>query len=197
MTGYETFGLYQALKLHFTQESYDFFKYNGKTNVSVTTFDNRKDKYHFHKLSRRLSQREDMIDFIVANLVEDGNTWVGSLLTEDAEVNYRKHQKVLQSISYIFENECRNVFSGLDNPNEALKTEGDYPILLKSGLRKEVSIETVCLLNNVLGFVPMWSKKIADTIHWPNYRMKLLKYAAFLPKDDVKYKLLLKKVLNT
>jgi len=25
----------------------------------------------------------------------------------------------------------------------------------------------------------------------------LLKYAAFLPKDDVKYKLLLKKVLNT
>ena len=102
MTGYETFGLYQALKLHFTQESYDFFKYNGKTNVSVTTFDNRKDKYHFHKLSRRLSQREDMIDFIVANLVEDGNTWVGSLLTEDAEVNYRKHQKVLQSISYIF-----------------------------------------------------------------------------------------------
>jgi hypothetical protein len=68
---------------------------------------------------------------------------------------------------------------------------------LKSGLRKEVSIETVCLLNNVLGFVPMWSKKIADTIHWPNYRMKLLKYAAFLPKDDVKYKLLLKKVLDT
>ena len=49
MTGYETFSLYQALKLHFTQESYDFFKYNGKTNVSVTTFENRKDKYHFYK----------------------------------------------------------------------------------------------------------------------------------------------------
>ena len=32
MTGYETFSLYQALKLHFTQESYDFFKYNGKMN---------------------------------------------------------------------------------------------------------------------------------------------------------------------
>jgi hypothetical protein len=196
MTGYETFGLYQALKLHFTQESYDFFKYNGKTNVSVTTFENRKDKYHFYKLSRRLAQKEDMIDFIVANLVEDEKTWVGSLLMEESEVNYRKHQKVIQSMSYTFENDCQKLFDGVKNPNDILMTDGDYPVLLKKGLQKSVNIESVCLLNNMLGFVPMWSKKIADTIHWPNYRMKLLKYSAFIPKDDVKYKLILKKVLN-
>ena len=197
MTGYETFGLYQALKLHFTQESYDFFKYNGKTNVSVTTFENRKDKYHFYKLSRRLAQKEDMIDFIVANLVEDEKTWVGSLLMQESEVNYRKHQKVIQSMSYTFENDCKLIFGDcILNPNEVLMTDGDYPVLLKKGLQKSVNIESVCLLNNMLGFVPMWSKKIADTIHWPNYRMKLLKYSAFIPKDDVKYKLILKKVLN-
>jgi len=196
MTGYETFGLYQALKLHFTQESYDFFKYNGKTNVSVTTFENRKDKYHFYKLSRRLAQKEDMIDFIVANLVEDEKTWVGSLLMEESEVNYRKHQKIIQSMSYTFENDCQKLFDGVKNPNDILMTDGDYPVLLKKGLQKSVNIESVCLLNNMLGFVPMWSKKIADTIHWPNYRMKLLKYSAFIPKDDVKYKLILKKVLN-
>ena len=197
MTGYETFGLYQALKLHFTQESYDFFKYNGKTNVSVTTFENRKDKYHFYKLSRRLAQKDDMVDFIVANLVEDEKTWVGSLLMQESEVNYRKHQKIIQSMSYTFENDCKLIFSDcILNPNEVLMTDGDYPVLLKKGLQKSVNIESVCLLNNMLGFVPMWSKKIADTIHWPNYRMKLLKYSAFIPKDDVKYKLILKKVLN-
>jgi len=197
MTGYETFGLYQALKLHFTQESYDFFKYNGKTNVSVTTFENRKDKYHFYKLSRRLAQKEDMIDFIVANLVEDEKTWVGSLLMQESEVNYRKHQKVIQSMSYTFENDCKLIFRDcILNPNEVLMTDGDYPVLLKKALQKSVNIESMCLLNNMLGFVPMWSKKIADTIHWPNYRMKLLKYSAFIPKDDVKYKLILKKVLN-
>ena len=197
MTGYETFSLYQALKLHFTQESYDFFKYNGKTNVSVTTFENRKDKYHFYKLSRRLAQKEDMIDFIVANLVEDEKTWVGSLLMQESEVNYRKHQKVIQSMSYTFENDCKLIFGDcILNPNQVLMTDGDYPVLLKKGLQKLVNIESVCLLNNMLGFVPMWSKKIADTIHWPNYRMKLLKYSAFIPKDDVKYKLILKKVLN-
>jgi hypothetical protein len=77
-----------------------------------------------------------------------------------------------------------------------LRVSDDYPTLLRKALRKEVTIETVCLLNNLMGFVPVWSKNIADTIHWPNYRLKLLKYAAFLPKDDVKYRLILKKVLN-
>ena len=194
MTGYETFSLYQALKLHFTQESYDFFKYNGKSNVSVTAFENRKDKYHFYKLSRRISQKDDMIDFIVSNLIEDENTWVGSLLQEEAEVNYRKHQKVLQSLSYIFENECRELFEDLKNPNDLLLTTGDYPILLTKALRKEVQIETVCLMNNILKFVPVWSKKISDTIRWPEYRLKIIKYSPFLPKEE-KYKTILKEVI--
>jgi DNA-binding transcriptional regulator/RsmH inhibitor MraZ len=196
MTGYETFGLYQALKLHFTSESYDFFKYNGKTNASVTTFENRKDKYHFYKLSRKYSDRDDMVNFIVANFVEDENSWVGSLLQENAEVNFRKHQKVIQSLSYTFENECRNLFEGFSNPNDIIMTDGVYPVLLTKTLRSEISIETLCVLNGVLNFFPMWAKRIDDTIRWPEFRRKCVKYASFLPKDDVKYKLILKKVLN-
>jgi hypothetical protein len=196
MTGYETFGLYQALKLHFTSESYDFFKYNGKTNVSVTTFENRKDKYHFYKLSRKYTDRDDMVNFIVANFVEDENSWVGSLLQENAEVNFRKHQKVIQSLSYTFENECRNVFDGFSNPNDIIMTDGVYPILLTKTLRSEISIETLCVLNSVLNFFPMWTKRIDDTIRWPEFRRKCIKYASFLPKDDVKYKLILKKVIG-
>lgn len=196
MTGYETFEIYQALKLHFTQESYDYFKYNGKTNVTVTAFENRKDKYHFYKLSRKFTVKEELIDFLVANFIEDGNIWVGNLLQEDADNRYLKYKKVLQSLSYIFENDCRDLFDGVEDPNSIIITNGDYPVLLTKALRKEIHIETLVLLNNVLGFVPMWSKKITDTIHWPNYRMKVMKFASFLPKDNVKYKLILKKVLT-
>lgn len=196
MTGYEAFGIYQALKLHFTTDSYDFFKYNGKTNVSVTAFENRKDKYHFYKLSRKYTNKEDLINFIVANLVEDETSWVGNLLTEESDNNFRKRQKVIQSLSYTFENDCKDLFDDCKEPNELLSTNGDYPILLTKTLQKDIQIETLCLLNQILNFLPMWDKKITDTIRWPEYRRKLLKYTAFLPKDSVKYKLILKGLIS-
>ena len=34
MTGYEAYELFQALKRHFTQEKFDFFKYRGHINTS-------------------------------------------------------------------------------------------------------------------------------------------------------------------
>ena len=197
MTGYETFEIYQALKLHFTSDSYDYFKYNGKTSISVNAFENRKDKYHFYKLSRKCNNKEDLINFVVANFVEDEKSWVGNLLTEEADMNYRKRQKVIQSLSYTFENDCKLIFEDcILNPNEVIKTDGDYPILLTKTLQKVTQIETLCILNDILGFFPMWSKKISDTIRWPEYRRKCIKYATFLPKDSVKYKLILKKVIT-
>lgn len=196
MTGYETFTTYQALKLHFTQKSFDYFKYNGKTNVSITSFENRKDKYHFYKLSRRFSNKDDLVSFIVSNFIENENSWVGDLLLEQAETNHKKHLKVLQSLSYTFENDCRTIFDGVKDPNDVVKVnDGDYPILLKKTLYKEIEFESFCLLAEILGFLPMWNKKIADTIRWPTLYQKTVKYAAFLPKDIVKYKLILKKVI--
>lgn len=196
MTGYEAFGLYESLKLHFNKDSYDFFKYNGKTNISVTSFENRKDKYHFYKLSRKYTDKQDLTDFIVANLVVSEKMWVGDLLSEDADVRYRDRKKTIQSLSYTFENDCRTVFDGVDDPNSVIATNGDYPVLLTKALRKEISIETLVILNHILGFFPMWNRKITDTIRWPDFRRRCDKYAAFLPQDVVKYKLILKKVIG-
>lgn len=196
MTGYETFGLYHALKLHFTTDSYDFFKYNGKASISVDAFEKRKDKWHFYKLSRRLQGRDDMTDFIVANLVNDENTWVGNLIEETSDVIYRQRQKVIQSLSYTFQNDCQKLFDGVSDPNAVLQSEsGDYPKLLTMTLRKEIELETLCILNRILGFVPMWTRKITDTVRWPNYNRKILKYTPFISYDDTRFKMILKKVI--
>jgi hypothetical protein len=196
MTGYEAFGLYESLKLHFTKDTYDYFKYNGKINISVQSFENRKDKYFFYKLSRKYTNKEDLIDFLVANFIQNEKVWIGNLLSEDADVAYRQRQKTIQSLSYTFENDCRKMFEELDNPNVALATNGDYPMLLTKTLRKEITFESLCLLNVILKFLPMWENKIDDTIRWPEYRRKIVKYTAFLPQDNVKYKLILKKVIT-
>ena len=148
-------------------------------------------------MSRKYTNKEDLINFIVANLIEDEKSWVGALLQEEADMNFRKRQKVIQSLSYTFENDCKLIFEDcILNPNEVLMTDGDYPLLLTKTLQKDVQVETLCILNQILGFFPMWADKINDTIRWPAYRQKCVKYASFLPQDSVKYKLILKKVLN-
>jgi hypothetical protein len=197
MTGYEAFGLYESLKLHFAKDSYDFFKYNGKTNISITAFENRKDKYHFYKLSRKFSNRDELISFIVANLIEKDNLWVGDLLGEEADIRYRNRQKVLQALSYEFTGDLNNLFDEVTDPNDLIRVnDGDYPKLLTKTLQKEIKIETLCIMAKILGFLPMWNKKISDTIRWPELSRKITKYTAFLPQDMIKYQLILKKKIQ-
>jgi hypothetical protein len=194
ITGYEAFGLFQSLKLHFTTDSYDFFKYNGKSRISIDAFENKKDKYYYYKLSRRLQSKNDLIAFIVANLLKKDNLWIGDLLTEESETIYRQRQKVLQSLTYTFQNDCTNLFDGVSNPNDILQSEnGDYPVLLVRSLRQEIEFETLCIMNAVLNFIPLWSRKITDTIQWPEYKRKIVKYTPFLSFDKPKFKTLLLK----
>lgn len=193
MTGYEAFCLYTSLKLHFNSDSYDYFKYNGKVSTSIEAFENRKDKYHFYKLSRRFTNAEQGRDYIVANLVHDTNVWVGHLLTNEADVEYRKRQKVIQSLTYTFTNEV-SVLMSHENPNAFLVVEdGQYPELLSMLLHDEISLETVCILNRLMNFIPMWDKKINDTIHYPNVSRRIKKYTPFIQFEPTKYKLILKK----
>ena len=97
-------------------------------------------------------------------------------------------------MAYTFENDCKVIFEDC-KPNDVLKTNGDHPTLLTMALRKEIAPETLIILNSILQFLPMWDRKITDTIRWPDYRQSLVKYASFLTFDTVKYKLLLRKII--
>jgi hypothetical protein len=52
MTPFESYTTFLALKNHFTTDSYDYIKYNGKVGAKPSSFDVRKDKYQFYKLSK-------------------------------------------------------------------------------------------------------------------------------------------------
>ena len=196
MTGYEAFCLYSSLKLHFTQESYDYFKYGGKSRTSIDAFENKKDKWFYYKLSRRFSNDEQARDFLVANFVHSPDVWIGHLLTDESDVHYRARQKVIQSLSYTFTNEIKPLMSQ-ENPNDWLMVQdGEYPLMLRMLLHGEVSIETICILNSIMKFLPMWDKKITDTIHYPSVSLKIKKYTPFIQFDPTKYKLILKKQLH-
>lgn len=190
MTGYEAFCLYNALKMHFTSDSYDYFKYNGKTRTSIDAFENRKDKYYFYKLSRR-NTKEDYIDFLVSNFVHDENVWVGTLVTDEALDIHRARMRIIQSLSYSVGEDFTKIVECSTTPDEVLKVIDDYPKLLTMMLHSDIKLETVCILNSLLNFFPMWNKKITDTIRWPQISKKCLKYTPFIQFDKQKMKTLL------
>lgn len=184
MTGYEAYRLYVALKNHFNSNTYDYFRYNGKTRANVKSFEARPDKYFFAKLAKH----KDPQGYIVANIIEDSaNVWVGDLVNEQrAEDNYRKWLKRQESLTYIFSNDLDKL---KENYNDNLLVEkGDHPFLLKLFIKQQISIETVVVLNEFCNFFRYWNRKIEEDIIWPMINMKCKKYRPFITFNKDKFK---------
>ena len=194
-TGFAAFCMYHALKLHFTS-TYDYLKYNGKTNVSQTTFMARKDKFFFYKLSRKYSLQE-LRDFYVANFIVDNNSWSGNLVGPEAEDNYKKWQKRIQSLTYRFEQDIIGLLTTCDKPEDMLRVpDNQLPLLLSEVMRGTIALETLVILNDIMNFFPMWAKKIDDDIVWPNWQKKVEKYTPFVSYDKQKFKTILKESIH-
>lgn len=187
-TGFDAYALYNALRLHFAG-TYDYVKYNGKTSVSRSTFANRKDKFQFYKLSRKYGL-DDLKYFYIANFLEKDIDWVGDLLNAEGEDRYKKWQKRNQSLTYTFEQDIIHLFES--SGNCLYSDNGNYPYLLTELMQNEVCIETVCIMDDIMNFLPMWERKITDDIIWPKWQLKIMKYKPFVKYDKQKFVTLLK-----
>lgn len=194
MNGYDLYCTYQAIKLHFSSESYNFFQYDGKTRVSIDAFQKRRDKFLFHRLARKYRD-DEMVPFLVANFVHSDDNWTKSLLEDEAEETYRDWKRTTDSMSKVYTEDLQKIATK-DNFNDLFKVEdGQHPKLLVLFMQKEVTMETMVILNNIFNFVKIWDKKITDDIIYPKISRKIRKYGAFLSVNVDKYKLLTKETL--
>ena len=195
-SGFSAFAMFNAIKLHFTTDSYDYFRYHGKSGVTPDKFSIRKDKFTFYKLSRKY-RLEDLKNFYVANLLEKDVNWIGDINNLDGEETYKKWQKRNQSLTYRFEQDIIHLLNDAQSPNQMLMVEdGQYPLLLKEVMYSTIAVETLVILNDIMNFFPMWDKKIADTIVWPSMKRKFVKYTPFIVYDKSKFTAILKECLK-
>ena len=194
MNGYDLYCVYQAIKLHFNSENYNFFHYDGKTRVSIDAFQKRRDKFLFHRLARKYRD-EEMVPFLVANFVHSDDNWTKSLLEDEAEETYRDWKRTTDSMSKVYTEDLQKIATK-DNFNDLFKVEeGQFPKLLVLFMQKEVTMETMVILNNIFDFIKIWDKKITDDIIYPKVSRKIRKYGAFLAVNVDKYKILTKETL--
>ena len=86
---YEAYVKYLALKSHFSDKNYDYFKYNGKVKAWRATFEQRKDKYFFYKLSKK----KDPVEYLVANFVGSNDFYIGNIRADESDQIYMDYKK--------------------------------------------------------------------------------------------------------
>ena len=112
MSPFQVYIEYLALKSHFSNEKYDYFKYNKKVRASVASFNKRSDKYWFEKSSRKYNDKE-IVNFLVSNFVAADNTsnlWIGEIINS-GERTYQEWMKRQQSLTYLFKEQSTELFS--------------------------------------------------------------------------------------
>lgn len=196
--GFDVFKIYLAVKNHFTSDSYDYARYGGKTNASLDSFTKRKDRYFFHKLSKKYN-REDILDFFVANFSDDSKKWIGNLTKNDGREIYLEYRKRKESFDYFFRNDCVLVSNDFNAKrfsfNDGLGVfGGQHPRLLQLLLQRKIGIQTCLVLDNFVSYSKNWDKEIVEKVVWPYWSKKMKKMKTFINYNETKCKLILKEV---
>lgn len=196
--GFEAYKTYLAVKQHFTS-SYDYYKYNGKVRANLESFLKRNDKFFFRKVQKKY-KGDDLVHFFVANFVSKGDNWIGNLVSQESEDNYVQWKRRSETLSYTFRNELLYLSDyALNNGCELNKLliveDGNHPILLKLLLQNKISLETIIILDGILGFIRYWNARLDDFV-WEEKKKLISKYRSFLRYDLDKFKEITKEILN-
>ena len=195
MTPFDVYKTYLSFKNHFTKESYDFFKYKGKTRANESTFKKRKDRYFFERMSRKKTDQE-IYDYFTASFsqAEDPRTvWIGQII-DNGDKRYQEWSDKMKTLPFMFKTEASIFLAGQDFDSIFASKNGNHPTILKKHLQGAISIETMVLLDMVLGFSKNFDTMQFDPV-WETVSFKIRKYKPFLNTDIQGYKRILREIV--
>jgi len=158
VSGFETWSIYMAIKLHFSEGTYDAFKFNFKgPRLKESTFQARRDRYFFEKLARRYVKKKTVIEYFLANILA-GNEWVGNM-TDEAYVVWTAK---IQRLQYAFKEEISTCANHIENFDSLLQPRGGHVPLYTLHISGQVSLETLCILDILCNYSPRVVKTVTD-----------------------------------
>jgi hypothetical protein len=181
MSAYNVYETYLALRQHFTNPNYDYFRYSGKVRTNIESFNKRRDRYFFEKLSRKKTESE-IINYFVSNFIQSSDPskmWVGELKTNGDE-NYLNWKTRTQSLSYRFKQELNSLTEKVHLYEALFSGNGSHPVIIKQYLGGKISIEALVILDDLTSFI---KKLDVDDVILSLVTHKVKKYRPFLSYD--------------
>lgn len=162
-----------ALKLHFTSNSYNYVKYNGKTRSGSLK---QQDSW-YTGLSKRLRTEENVKQFFLSNIIksyaDDGklNVFLRSFNNKDGFDNWKNWQDKIENIKLLVKEELKNI------NNNDFKVDNYHPLVYTKFLNHEVSIETISYITiHKPSILEGWKLQQIDPILFPEFIRILEKY---------------------
>ena len=194
------FRLYHSIRLHFSS-NYDFFKYRGKTK-KFGNLDQKRGKNFIFRLEKKYG--DEFANFLVCMFTyHDKNDWrLDQFIGVENEKIYDQWKSKMTSLPYYFEQDL-NFLKDLNVPfNDMFKCtvikngvkSKSHPLILKHYIKEDINLETLIVIDIVLGYFQHWDKSMENDFMWKDLHFKIKKYKPFLTISRERYKEILKKV---
>jgi hypothetical protein len=197
--------VYQGIYAHFTRE-YDYFKYNGKGNwSSIDSMQRSFSKQElngnfssqrkiFKDIGNEFTNKEALIYFYLSQFT-NGITYPTYF---DSDL-YDEYIERMNNFDFSIKKDTMEIKRYLDKYeaefDDIFKVDGiNHPVILKMGLSKTISLETVAVLDMLLGFVGNIDRTLNDPL-WHDYSELIKNYKPFLSVDVLKQKKIIMDVL--
>jgi hypothetical protein len=180
MDSLDCYRTFLALKQHFSQPEYDFFRYNGKTTATAASLGRRKDRYWFEKLAKMRDQKNRML----AHFCETTTPYIRDVVLDNDL--YLARQKRIESLPYDFKKELKILLPDFD-ANFRVE-DNNHPYLLKEYMGRRLSLESLSIIADLTECLPYWKKRLGDDHICSSVIMKIEKYLPFLNFDKGEFR---------
>lgn len=173
MSPFQAFQMFMAVKSHFADSSYDYFKYHGKTRVTKDAFLKRSDTYKFEALAALQNPLKRLHTSYIAGITD-----VHNVMGDRGRKAEEAHNKLMARIAYELPKILHDQFH--DHSMSSLKSNGDMPPLLYNIISDDICIEWQVVFNYYFDLVTKWDPTQKNNPLWLDIRNKILKYQPFM-----------------
>lgn len=184
MTEFQAYKMYLALKAHFQTEKYDVIEQRGRIVASHKNFVGSGKSFELRKLTK-LYQDKEICDFMVANFVA-GDHW-GGVFDVDASRQYQDWKRRVESLRYIFTQDLETLDVTAGEQDWFAVTDGRHPQVLRCFYGHKICLETLVILDTLVGFRADYDANHADMFMWGDTSRLIKKYRPFLKFDAATY----------
>lgn len=174
---------YQAVKLHFTTKSYDYFKYQGKVKK-----DNFIDIVPYTIISKG-KLKTDFPDFFIPGLFHNPKMKIEYFMNDDYSKIWKYWKGYQLSPLYFLKEELSEIKSYLNNKNIEFNhlfkvSENELPLIYRFLVKSEISPQTILYMDQVLSFRPIFERKVTESIMYPKLETRIKKITNFVKTQE-------------